>query len=83
MMTNDQYLKGISTTSSELSFIPGYIFLYILEDMINATETNNMEQKIHIHTNWGKKYAGQIIIISVLEAKGKKQLHQKEDFEKI
>ena len=48
---DDQYLKGISTTSSEFSFIPGYIFLYILDDMINATETNNMEQKMHIHTN--------------------------------
>ena len=48
------YLKGISTTSSEFSFIPGYIFLYILDDIINATETNNIEQKIHIHTNWEK-----------------------------
>ena len=48
---DDQYLKGISTTSSEFSFIPGYIFLYILDDMINAKETNNIEQKIHIHTN--------------------------------
>ena len=51
MMTNDLYLKGISTTSSDFSFIFGYIFLYILDDMINATETNNMEQKMNVHTN--------------------------------
>ena len=48
---DDQYLKGISTTSSEFSLISGYIFLYILDEIINATETNNMEQKIIIHTN--------------------------------
>ena len=46
------YLKGISTTSMEFSFIPGYIFLYILDEIMNATETNSMEQKIIIHTNW-------------------------------
>ena len=51
---DDQYLKGISKTSSEISFMSGYIFLYILDDIINATETNKMEQKIHIHTNWEK-----------------------------
>ena len=44
-------LKGISTTSPEFSLISGYIFLYILDEIINATETNNMEQKIIIHTN--------------------------------
>ena len=45
------YLRGISTTSSEFNFISGYIFLYILDDIINATETNNIEQNIIIHTN--------------------------------
>ena len=46
------YLRGISTTSSEFNFISGYIFLYILDDIINAKETNNMEQNINIHTNY-------------------------------
>ena len=44
-------LKGISTTSLEFNFISGYIFLYNLDDIVNATETSNMEQNIHIHTN--------------------------------
>ena len=35
----------------EFSFIPGYIFLYILEDKINATESNSIEQKIKLQTN--------------------------------
>ena len=44
-------LKGISTTSFDCNFIFGYIFLYILDDIKNATQTNNMEQNIHIQTN--------------------------------
>ena len=48
-------LKGISTTSFECNFIFGYIFLYILDDIKNATQTNNMEQNIHIQTNWVEK----------------------------
>ena len=61
------YLKGISTTSSEFCFISGYIFLYILDDNINATETINIEQKINIHTNWEKihKYAFKFIYLKI------------------
>ena len=49
-------LKGISRTSFECNFISGYIFLYILDDIKNATLTNNMEQNIHIQTNWVEKF---------------------------
>ena len=49
-------LKGISTTSFDFNCNPGYIFMYSLDDIINAAETNTIEQKIHIHTNWVKKF---------------------------
>ena len=48
-------LKGISTTSFDFNCNPGYIFMYSLDDIINAAETNTIEEKIHIHTNWVKK----------------------------
>ena len=43
-------LKGINTSSDDINFTPGYIFWYILDEIFKNTETNNMEQKIHIQT---------------------------------
>ena len=49
------YLKGIRTTSVEINLIPGNIDVQILEQIINDTETSNMEINIHIQTNQSEK----------------------------
>ena len=48
-------LKGIRTTSVEINLIPGNMVVQHLEQIMNDTETSNIERHIHIHTNQSEK----------------------------